>query len=166
MEEMVQIVDANNNIIKIERRSIMRKQKLPHRASYIVLENSNNQYYVELRSPIKDYYPSMLDACIGGVMQAGEDDIKLSAKRELEEELGVTTDITFLGWYKIGSDKEFVYAGLFYGTYDGKLILQESEVSDVLMLSYDEIQQRQSEFTPDSIIAISEIRRLMQLKLS
>lgn len=31
MEEIVPIVDATNNIVKLERRSIMRKERLPHR---------------------------------------------------------------------------------------------------------------------------------------
>lgn len=40
MEEIVPIVDATNNIVKLERRSIMRKERLPHRATYVVLRNS------------------------------------------------------------------------------------------------------------------------------
>lgn len=165
MEEMVPIVDRDNNIVRIERRSIMRKNKLPHRASYIVLENSMGQYYVEVRTVIKDYCPGMLDACIGGVVQAGEEDIDLSAHRELKEEMGIETRLKSLGWFRIGhSDEDFVYAALYHGVYDGPYIMQESEVSDVLMLDYNQIMQRVAEFTPDSIIALAEVRRLLQQK--
>lgn len=166
MEEQVAIVDANNKIIDVVDRSVMRKNKLPHRASYIVLANSKNQFYVEHRTDIKDYCPGMLDACIGGVMQASETDIILSAHRELEEEMGISAELKFLGWYKIEDhyiSNDFVFAGLFFGTYDGAYIMQESEVSNVYMMTYDEIMQRANEFTPDSIIALKEVVRLLNL---
>lgn len=164
MEEMVPIVNENNEIIEVVPRSYMRKNKLPHRASYIVLQNSSGQFYIEVRTLIKDYCPGMLDACVGGVVQDGEDDICESAARELEEELGVVTNIEFLGWKKLQSDPStFTYAGLFYGCFDGEIIMQESEVSDVLMLTLDEINARQKEFTPDSIIALHEVAKIKGL---
>lgn len=153
MEEMVPVVDENNNIVEIVPRSFMRKNKLPHRASYIVLSDGNDRYYIEKRTMIKDYCPGMLDACVGGVVQDGEDDIVESAKRELAEELGVTTDLKYLGWKKLQSRPEtFTYAGVFYGEYQGELKMQESEVDDVLMLTAEEVLERSAEFTPDSLI--------------
>ena len=168
MEEMVPIVDRENNILKIVPRSEMRKNKLPHRASYIVLVNSEGKFYVQKRTMIKDYCPGMLDACTGGVRQAGEDDIVESGKRELLEEMGVKTELKYLGWYLIDHDNneredDFVYAGLFFGKYDGKIIMQESEVSDVYLMTYDEIIKRRQEFTPDSVVALIEVKRLMGL---
>ena len=53
MEEMVPVVDENNNIVEIVPRSFMRKNKLPHRASYIVLSDGNGRYYIEKRTMIK-----------------------------------------------------------------------------------------------------------------
>ncbi len=167
MEEMVGIVDDDNKVTKIVPRSVMRKNKLPHRASYIVLADSQGKFYVEKRTLIKDYCPGMLDACIGGVMQAEEDDIILSAHRELEEEMGVKTNLKYLGWFKIvnkGNAKDFVYAGLFYGVYDGKITMQASEVSTYYMMTLEEILARAEEFTPDSIIAIKEVVRLLNQK--
>ncbi|MGN1394050.1 MAG: NUDIX hydrolase [Succinivibrionaceae bacterium] len=162
MEEMVPIVNDKNEIIEIVPRSVMRKNCLPHRASYIVLQNSEGKYYIEVRTLTKDYCPGMLDACIGGVVQEGENDIIESAKRELLEEMGISCDLKYFGWYKIQSSLDtFTYAGLFFGIYDGKYVKQDSEVSDVLMLTYSEILERENEFTRDSIIALKEIRRIL-----
>lgn len=159
MEEIVPIVDATNNIVKLERRSIMRKERLPHRATYVVLRNSAEQYYVEVRTMTKDYCPGMLDACIGGVVQASEDDIYKSAIRELKEEMGVDVPLEDLGWYKIEGYGSFIFAGLFFAEYDGQYVMQASEVSDVLMLTEEQIWARKDEFTPDSLVALKEILR-------
>lgn len=159
MEEIVPIVDATNNIVKLERRSIMRKERLPHRATYVVLRNSAEQYYIEVRTMTKDYCPGMLDVCIGGVVQAGEDDIYKSAIRELKEEMGVDVPLEDLGWYKIEGYGSFIFAGLFFAEYDGQYVMQASEVSDVLMLTEEQIRARKDEFTPDSLVALKEILR-------
>lgn len=157
MEEMVPIVDDDNNIVKIEKRSVMRQLRLPHRASYVFLRTSSGKFYVEIRSLNKDYCPGMLDACIGRVFQTGDNDIYVSAKRELYEEMGVDLELEELGWFKIETIDTFIYAGLFYAEYDGPIKMQESEVRGVVLMSEHEIMLRSSEFTPDSVIALREI---------
>jgi 8-oxo-dGTP pyrophosphatase MutT (NUDIX family) len=138
----------------------MRARRLPHRASYIVLEDKSGRFYVEKRTLTKDYCPGMLDACIGGVVTAEDgDDIAGSAGRELREELGVRTDLVWLGWLRIDVQESFVYGGLFYGRYDGAVTMQPEEVSDVIMLTEDEMLARAAEATPDSVIAFREILR-------
>lgn len=162
MIEMVSIVDENNKVINVVPRPEMRKKQLPHRASYIVLQDPNGRYYIELRSKTKDYCPGMLDACIGGVVQAGENDIIQSGERELFEELGVKTNLKWLGWLKINTTSgSFLYAGLFHGIYQGALKLQVEEVDEVKMMTWQEIQENESKFTPDSIIALKEINNLI-----
>lgn len=162
MEEMVPVVDENNRIVQVVPRSVMRRNEMPHRASYIVLGDGEGRFYIERRTMIKDYCPGMLDACVGGVVQDGEDDIALSAERELQEELGVRTELKSLGWKKLQHKPEtFTWAGVFYGEYRGSIVMQQSEVDDVLMLTAEEVYARAGEFTPDSLIAF----RFVQEKL-
>ncbi len=163
MEEMVPVVDENNQITEIVPRSVMRRNEMPHRASYIVLGDGEGRFYIEKRTMIKDYCPGMLDACIGGVVQAGEDDIVLSARRELMEELGVDTELKYLGWKKLQhKTSTFTWAGVFYGEYKGKIVMQESEVDDVLMLTAEEVSSRAGEFTPDSLIAFRFVQEQLR----
>ena len=155
MTETVLIVNEDNEVTGTAPRPEMRARRLPHRASYIVLEDKSGRFYVEKRTLTKDYCPG-----IGGVVTAEDgDDMAGSAKRELREELGVSTDLVWLGWLRIDVQESFVYGGLFYGRYDGAVTMQPEEVSDVIMLTEDEMLARAAEATPDSVIAFREILR-------
>ena len=160
MTETVLIVNEDNEVTGTAPRPEMRARRLPHRASYIVLEDKSGRFYVEKRTLTKDYCPGMLDACIGGVVTAEDgDDIAGSAGRELREELGVRTDLVWLGWLRIDVQDSFVYGGLFYGRHNGAVTMQPEEVADVIMLTEDEMLARAAEATPDSVIAFREILR-------
>ena len=87
--ELVDVVDADNHIISTMTRQQMRLQRLPHRASYIVCQDLSGRFLIEVRTLCKDYAPGLLDACVGGVMQHGEEAVS-AARRELEEELGLS----------------------------------------------------------------------------
>ena len=43
---------------------------------------------------------------------------------------------------------------MYEGTYDGDLVLQPEEVDGVLMMSLEDILEREQEFTPDGINAL------------
>jgi isopentenyldiphosphate isomerase len=154
-EEWVDIVDENNNVIDAVPRSIMRQQHLLHRATYIVITNAQGQLYVQRRTATKDYCPSMLDACCGGVVSAGEP-ILASAYRELAEEMGITgVQLKSHGSFFHTDHECHVWGALFSCQYEGELALQAEEVEYVLLMSADEILLRSAEFTPDSLVAIN-----------
>ncbi len=67
---------------------LQRQKNLWHRATYIFIENSAGQLYVQERTLCKDYCPGYLDSATGGVVAFGED-VHASALRELEEEMGI-----------------------------------------------------------------------------
>lgn len=152
-DEQVCIVDKENNVVGKSDRSVMRKFRLPHRATYIIVKTSAGLYYVQRRTMIKDYCPGFLDPMSGGVVQYGET-MEENAYREVDEEMGVRdVPLRHLGdfWYE--DDRTAVWGGLFDCVYDGELTLQEEEVDEVLELSSEEILCRHQEFTPDGIYA-------------
>ncbi len=163
MEEWVDVVNEQNEVVGSAARSEMRKQKLWHRASYIVIRDFSGLIYVQKRTATKDYCPSMLDACCGGVMQSGED-VLLSAYRELAEEMGISTvELTDHGWFQYTDDNNHVWGALYSCVYEGTLLLQKEEVESVQKLSLDEIFSRTDEFTPDSLFAIKRWRSLLSV---
>lgn len=163
MVELVDIVNEHNEVVKAVPRHEMRAQKLPHRASYIVCVNPEGRFLFEVRTLCKDYAPGLLDACIGGVVQAGEDP-KISARRELEEEVGL--DASKLQFHDLGimridyprdNPRSFLFGYLFLAAGDGITVRQPSEVSGIMYLSLDEMRRISHCFANDSVSAFDEI---------
>ena len=153
-EEWVDWVDEQDQVLQAVPRSQMRRELLRHRATYIVVENSQQQIYVQRRTQSKDYCPGMLDACCGGVVQAGES-YDLSAVRELEEEMGISgVSLTPWGTFYTEDHKGKVWGGIYSCRYEGALRLQVEEVEYVELMTVEEILNRQQEFTADSIVAL------------
>ncbi|CAK4081025.1 unnamed protein product [Aphanomyces euteiches] len=89
----------------------------------------------------------------GGVVGVGED-CDDSARRELEEEMGIRdTSISHVATFSYSSPPMLTWRSLYECVYDGPVTMQEEEVSEVLLMSADEILQRQNEMTPDGIFA-------------
>ncbi|MGL4205308.1 MAG: NUDIX hydrolase YfcD [Aeromonadaceae bacterium] len=153
-EEWVDWVDVDDRVLEAVPRSRMRREGLRHRATYIVIEDQAGHLYVQRRTQSKDYCPGMLDACCGGVVQAGEE-YEPSALRELDEEMGIR-DVPLTSWGTFYHEDEQcrVWGGLYSCHYQGELTLQAEEVEYVLQMPVAEILARQQEFTPDSIQAI------------
>lgn len=150
-------VDPKNNeqtVVGQATRSAMRLHKLLHRATYLIVHDSNNNILVQKRTQTKDYYPGYWDAAAGGVVQAGEE-WHMSMKREAQEELGIT-DIPFVdhGEFYYTDQEHHILGRLFSCIAAGPFDLQASEIEKVDWVSSDEILLRQIEFTPDSIFAL------------
>ncbi|WP_294565115.1 NUDIX domain-containing protein [uncultured Succinatimonas sp.] len=157
--ELVDIVNENNEVIDTVFRKEMRQKHLPHRASYIAYCDRQNRFLVEVRTLTKDYAPGLLDACIGGVIDSGENFAK-AARRELLEEVGVdSTKIDFydLGFEKIPSGDLFLYGYLCFAKGDAITVRQESEVSGILYLKEEELLKLENCCVPDSLYAFKKI---------
>ena len=170
MPEMVEIVDEKNQVVEVVERSVMRKKRLPHRASYIAVMNRQGKFLVEIRTLAKDYAPGLLDACVGGVIQSGEDPDE-AASRELFEEVGIESSrakVKYypLGTFKIPSAPLFVWGYLYLCQGEVITIRQASEVSGIMYLTEDELFALEDNFAPDSLVAFKEIlKRAKEQKL-
>lgn len=87
-DERVTLVDAANCELGWARRSLVRSQRLWHRATFIFVFNAAGELLVQRRTADKDVYPSMIDLACGGVVLAGET-FDAGAVRESHEELGI-----------------------------------------------------------------------------
>lgn len=160
-QELVDIVTRDDEVIKTVPRQVMRAEHLPHRASYIVVLDARGRVLVEVRTLSKDYAPGLFDACVGGVMQSGEDPV-VSAGRELFEEIGVKPEqvhLQYLGKQIIPYQKRsesFVMAYLFIAQGDFTSVRQKSEVSGIMYLTPSELRSLKASCTYDSVIAFEE----------
>lgn len=158
--EMVTIVNEQNVVIGSATRAQMRSDRLIHRATYAFIRNSNNLFYVQRRSRLKDYCPRYFDPTPGGVVASGET-YEETNQREVEEEMGISsnTPMFHLFTFYYEDHRLRCFGDAWELVYDGELKLQEEEVESVELMSMEEIIARfdaGEKFTPDSVFACKE----------
>ena len=153
--EPVIIVDRQNRQTVILPRCEMRRRRLIHRASYILVFNRRGELFLQQRTSTKDIYPGRFDIAAGGVVLSGET-YEQSAERELREELGiegVPLACHFDHFYSDADNR--VWGRLFSCCHEGPFILQEEEVESGRFLPLDDIRTMMrvspALFTPDGI---------------
>ncbi|MEN8693790.1 MAG: 16S rRNA (adenine(1518)-N(6)/adenine(1519)-N(6))-dimethyltransferase RsmA [Akkermansiaceae bacterium] len=99
--EMLAIVDDNDKVIGAERRDVIHRDGLKHRAVHIFAFNKNGEIFLQKRSRLKDKCPGLWDSSAAGHVDAGEE-YDVCAARELGEELGlINHDVREVG--KLGA---------------------------------------------------------------
>lgn len=87
-DEMLAVVDDHDNVIGAERRDVIHRDGLKHRAVHIFALNKNGEIFLQKRSRLKDKCPGLWDSSAAGHVDAGEE-YEACAARELGEELGL-----------------------------------------------------------------------------
>ncbi|WP_448871109.1 NUDIX hydrolase YfcD [Desulfobulbus propionicus] len=160
-EEIVVIVDRDNQPIGAVTRKIMRQQRLIHRASYILVFNTDGELYIQKRSRTKDIYPGYWDLAAGGVVLDGES-YEESAKRELREELGISNvklRPLFDQYYEDATNR--VWGRIFVCTSNGPFTLQEEEIDFGRFITLGKIEHlnQVEPVTPDGMRLLQRLPR-------
>lgn len=141
-EELLFVVDEDNNPLEPLPRSEVIAQKLWRRtAGGILIHKSSNKILCQKRSDSKDERPGLWIAEFGGKSAPGED-AKITALRELKEELGINvaeTDLTYYGLIKSAERRQFEYQ--YYIYWEGNesdIKFDENEVSEISWKSIPE----------------------------
>ncbi len=138
--ELVDVVDRNDNILKtITRREAKDSDIL--RVVGIFILNKKREIFLQLRSKKSFRYPLYWDCTGGGHVTSGED-YSISAKRELYEETGIKTHLTFLGtdYIELPDGRKHINA-FFKGTYQRKVQIDPNEVEKIQSFSLEEIKK-------------------------
>lgn len=154
--ELVDAVDANDKVLKtIERASAASSDIL--RVVGILIANRSGELLLQLRSGKSPRYPLHWDCSGGGHVDSGET-YEDCAQRELLEEVGIKTDLSFVGKHYIELDdgrKHFV--AFFRGEYDGDPEIDPNEVQAARFFSLARIRQMIEEgerFHPECLLAL------------
>lgn len=139
-DEMVDVVDENDNVIGKEWKNICHEKGILHRIAGIILFDSNGSVWLQTRAKNK-VGTGNLDFSASGHIGSG-DSYERGAYRELKEELGIKTDLKFIGKksYK-GRNESNHFLSVYTGNYDGVFNLQESEVESIKAYSLAEIKK-------------------------
>lgn len=91
-DEVLEVVDAKDNVVGRATRAEVHETGLFHRAVHVFLFNPAGEVYVQRRSMSKDRFPGFLDSSAAGHVDPGES-YHGAAVRELQEELAVDAEI-------------------------------------------------------------------------
>jgi isopentenyldiphosphate isomerase/aminoglycoside phosphotransferase (APT) family kinase protein len=152
-EEVVALYDDGGCPDGNAPRSVMRAQNLRHAATGVVVRDPYGRIYVHRRTATKDVYPAHWDFTAGGVVLAGEDPLA-GARRELAEELGVTSELEPLGERDYADAHTAYRAFRYVTTWDGAITPQPEEVAYGSWLSVERLLELMSDpevpFMPDA----------------
>jgi isopentenyldiphosphate isomerase len=160
IEELVDVVDSDGRVIATVPRSVMRRQRLPHRAVYVLVFNSHGDILIHQRTHTKDVYPGYWDLCVGGVPQAGED-FDRAAYRETLEEIGVAATPHFLFDIQFADEHSIVHGRVYHAEHDGPFRFQQEEIISGNFVSPAALERLRGErpFCPDGWFVWETFRR-------
>jgi 8-oxo-dGTP pyrophosphatase MutT (NUDIX family) len=154
-DELVDVVDADDQVVATVPRRQMRAERLRHRVVFVGVTNDAGELLVHRRSDAKDLWPGRWDIAAGGVVTAGED-YATAARRELMEELGIDADPVFLraGAY---ADADVDLVGRCYRVvHDGPVSFVDGEVVEARWVDragFDRLVAS-APFVPDSLALV------------
>jgi isopentenyl-diphosphate delta-isomerase len=150
-EELFDVVDAADRVLRQAPRSQVHANQWLHRAVHIFVFNSRGELLVHKRSATKDEHPSRYNSSASGHLQAGED-YWPSAIRELEEELGLTTDLEELHKFPASPETSYEHTVLYRTVTDVPPVFDPVEIESGEFVSLERLrgwmQERPSDFTP------------------
>ena len=151
--EQVIIVDRRNRTTGSAPRWLMRRDRLIHRATYIIVRNSEHAILVQKRTLDKDIYPGFYEIAAGGVVRLGES-YEQSAIRELEEETGISgIPLRTLFDFYFEDSSNSVWGRVFSCVWEGALKFQEEEVEWGKFITPEQLTTKikRDNFTPDNV---------------
>ncbi len=151
-DELVDIVDENDEVLRVVPRREMRAKRLRHRGVFIAVIDSLSQLLIHKRADDKDIWPGRWDLCAGGVV-AHRETYRVAAIRELQEELGLESEIELLGSGS-HSDRDVDVVGSVYLTInDGPCTFNDGEVVATEWVSAEILQKLliTRQWCPDSV---------------
>ena len=146
-EEIFDVVDEEDRVIGRAARSDVHARGLLHRAVNIFVFDDEGRLLLQLRSPAKDEFPSRYTSSASGHLAAGED-YDTAAARELEEELGLSTPLTYVGKLPASPQTANEHSALYTTHAAGDLQHDPEEITRVEFLEPAQIA-RMIEQTPE-----------------
>ncbi len=152
---LVQLVDENDNPTRGGNKDEIFRDGLLHRIVRIMLFDEHGNILIQKRVPHARLFPGCWDNSAAGHVDEGEDYL-VAGKRELKEELGLSTELAEAAYFRAysedGNKKLNRFTKIYTSTipHDAKFILQPEEVVSVKWVTISELAKLVNEH-PNSI---------------
>lgn len=134
-DELFDVEDEQDTVLRQATRREVHEQGLIHRAVHILVFNKKHDCLLQQRSLLKDRHPGVWDSSAAGHVDAGED-YDSAARRELEEELGITdTKLIRLGTLPPTPETGMEHVAVYAAMHSGKVHFPAAEISGVIPFS-------------------------------
>ncbi len=142
-DEPVALYDADGNETGVAPRGVVYRDGLWHAATAVLVRSGDGERVVlHRRTDTKMIFPGAWDCWAGGVLGPGEDPLD-GARRELEEELGVTgTDLEPLPRFAYAGSGVRYHVFAYETRWDGPLRPQPAEVAWVGWVTLGQLRER------------------------
>lgn len=155
--ELFVVVDEDDNIIDHRPRYECHTNKdLIHRGVGVILFNDKGEVLLQKRSKHKDTHPGYYDISVAGHC-AKDETYEETALREMQEEIGITTYITFVQKQLIRFLTETEYDTYFTGKHNGPFAINEAEVERVQFMKPEEIRKHIPKLTDFAKIGLKAV---------
>lgn len=149
--ETFDVVDENDCVVGRESRFEVHRRQLKHRAVHVFVFNTSGELFLQKRSRWKDVCPMRWDSSVAGHVNSG-DNYTQTAHRELQEELGISSDVREVASLTPCLETGHEFVVLFETTHDGPFALPPSEIEFGEWFTIDQIKRwtslRPDDFAP------------------
>ncbi len=135
-DELFDVVDADDQVIGQATRGEVHARGLMHRAAHVFVFNSSGELLLQQRSATKDAHPLCWTSSCSGHLDASES-YEVAARRELQEEIGLETDLEFLVKLPAGPKTSNEHTALFCANCDDPPSPDPIEVADLRWTALD-----------------------------
>jgi 16S rRNA (adenine1518-N6/adenine1519-N6)-dimethyltransferase len=154
-DELFDVVDENDAVVRQETRATVHAENLLHRAVHVFVFNKRKELLLQKRSSLKDNFPNRWDSSAAGHLDAGEG-YESCVVRELEEELGIQEcDTQEIAKLSPSENTGWEFIGLYLARYDGALRYPCSEVYAAEWFTLEQVREwveaRPEDFAPGFI---------------
>lgn len=128
-DELLDVVNARDEVIGTEHRSVIHALGLFHRAVHVLVFDPQGRVFLQLRGPRKDRHPNVWDSSASGHVDAGES-YDTAAGRELAEELRIQPEtLQFLFGLEAGPDTDNEFVRVYRCMWEGPITFNSSEIA-------------------------------------
>lgn len=154
-EEILIVVDQDDNVLDYLPRSQVHKKNLLHRTISISLFNDKGEILLHKRSLSKDNNPGFWGNAAGGHVEKGEE-YEQAAHKELQEELGLDSELTFIKKMYINDPKHQSMTALYKIISNGPFDFNKEEIDEIRFFDKDSLKEIVDKLSESAKIVLRE----------